>query len=660
MTTMINITENLNKRYHIPASRQNEISNADRFSKPWKEFEDALYRALETYSNVHRGSGHFSQVSTHLYERAREVVMDYLNLNKKSYTTIFTSPARTEKLINQLDQGSYTIITSQEAGIPLGINALVVKNNALPKGTPIEPGGGTTRMIGKDWAVWSSAPDKFEAGTPAVINAIGLAKALLLIRKYGKDAFKNPPVSPSAREILYQDSLSEYSGAALLNRLREKVVHDKKGVPTSQGKLSYINLDNSASTPTFEPIWEAFINTLHQPKEMQDNIIKEVRKVAAGMLQAPVEKYELIFTSNTTEAINLAAQNLKQQHETDSESVVLNTLLEHSSNDLPWRKATKDSIIRLPVDEKGFFSLDVLERTLSAYNQQTLHGKKRIKLVAVSGASNVLGSCNDLSSISRIAHKYDARILVDAAQLIAHKSVDIAGWDIDYLAFSAHKVYAPFGSGMLIAKKEVLNFSNTEMEKIYASGHSNPAGIAALGKALILLQRIGMDVIQSEEQALTKQLLEGMKKISGITVYGVQSPDDSCFSEKVGVVSFNLPGMMADRTANRLVRQGGIGVRFGCHCAHLIVKDVLGVKSGLEKFQRLIALLFHSVQFPGMARVSLGLQNTAEDIEKFLETLKLISKKDNKFTNTKNTIPIAEVKNQIQDFVKNNSMMVYE
>ena len=115
--------------------------------------------------------------------------------------------------------------------------------------------------------------------------------------------------------------------------------------------------------------------------------------------------------------------------------------------------------MRLNVDDEGFIDLKELETLLSAYNQENRHGDKRIRLVAVSGASNVLGIFNDLAEISRLVHQYGAHLLVDGAQMVAHRKVDMAALDLDYLVFSAHKVYAPFGSGVLAARKGLLKFS---------------------------------------------------------------------------------------------------------------------------------------------------------------------------------------------------------
>ena len=142
----------------------------------------------------------------------------------------------------------------------------------------------------------------------------------------------------------------------------------------------------------------------------------------------------MIFTANTTEAINLVAESLSRT-DTGIEPVVVNTILEHNSNELPWRTLRGFSQIRLGVDADGFVNLNELDTLLCSYNQQGEHGEQRIKLVTVSGASNVLGVCNDLAEIGRIVHRYGARLLVDAAQLVAHRKVEVEACGIDYLAF---------------------------------------------------------------------------------------------------------------------------------------------------------------------------------------------------------------------------------
>lgn len=627
----------------------------DEIKEAFEELEAGVYAALETYSNVHRGSGHNSMVSTHLFEQARDIILEYLELKKGGYIVVFCTPRRAEGLIEQLNQGTYKVVSSRDIGLSIGIKAIAINKKVLPKGITFQTGGGTARLVAQDWVVWAKAPDKFEAGTPAIINVIAFAKALLLIRKFGKDIFANSSMEKLTKdEILYQDELMEYKGRELLDKLKDTLIGRSVQVPTMEGLRPYINLDNSASTPTFLPIWNAFRQTLNQAAETQSEIVKEVRSISAEMLGAPLTAYDLVFTSNTTEAINLAAESLNQESESDTEPVVLNTLLEHSSNDLPWRSVTGGSVIRLSVDADGFLDSAELETKLSSYNKYNQHGKKRIKLVAVTGASNVLGVCNDISAISRIVHKYGAKLLVDGAQLIAHRKVDIEGWGIDYLAFSAHKVYAPFGCGLLVAKKGLLNFSSSELEKIQSSGEENVAGIAAMGKAFVILQRIGMDVVQSEELDLTKRVLTGLLQIPGLNVYGMKDPKLPEFKYKLGVFVFELKGMMAPKIGKELAAQSGIGVRFGCHCAHIIVKHLLKIGPKLEKFQWLIVSLFPKLNLPGLTRVSLGIENNEGDVDNLVKALSNI-KKNSKVTKASK----SDMQKKMKDFVNDRSMKVF-
>jgi selenocysteine lyase/cysteine desulfurase len=272
------------------------------------------------------------------------------------------------------------------------------------------------------------------------------------------------------------------------------------------------------------------------------------------------------------------------------------------------------AMIRLKVDPEGFLDLNELETLLSEYNQKGKHGQKRIRLMAMCGASNVLGVFNNLEEISRIVHRYGVHLLVDAAQLVAHRRIGIEQYGIDYLAFSAHKVYAPFGCGVLVARKGLLNFSPAELDMIQSSGEENQGGIAGLGKALLLLQRIGLDLIREEEQSLTSQMLNNMLHTEGIRIYGIKDPKSPGFYRKGGVIVFELKGMLPNVVSKKLAEQGGIGVRYGCHCAHLLIKHLVGVPPFFERLQGLILLLLPRIRLPGFVRVSLGIANTEEDI----------------------------------------------
>lgn len=622
-----------------------ETSRSNESAEAFVTLEQALYAALETYSNVHRGNGHFSMATTNLFEQARTIVLEYLGLSKNKFTVIFCTPRSSAMLLKQVDPASYQKISSRDIGLPLGVCAIAVKRNALSKVAPLNTGGGTARLISKDWVVWAKDSEKFEAGTPAIANIIAFAKALRMVQNSGKGIFLNPPTQKlAAKEILNNDELEKFSGQELLVELRKTLIGSGAQVPTIKGTRTFVNLDNSASTRTFTPIWNACRQTLRQPEQVKKEIVQEVKTICSDFLSAPLADYEVIFTSNTTEAINLAAESFSREFVDDTEPVVLNTLLEHSSNDLPWRMIPGCSVVRLPMDSEGFVDLNEMETILKAYNEDGQYGKKRIRLVAVSGASNVLGVCNDLEEISRITHRYGARLLVDGAQLIAHRKVVLDECGIDYFAFSAHKVYAPFGTGVLVAKKDLLHFAPEDLQLIQSSGEENAGGIAALGKALLLLKRIGMDLIEEEEQILTRKLLIGMAPINGLDIYGINNPDSTEYSNKIGVIPFALKNKISTQVGKELALLGGIGVRSGCHCAHITVKHILHVGPGLEKFQKMIVTLFPKLSLPGVVRVSLGIENSEADIDWLIQMLGIIADKSQSSSK-------KEVKQQMNDFV---------
>ena len=134
-------------------------------------------RRSRTYSNVHRGSGHHGLASTRLYDQAKDIVLDCLGLDRKKYVVVFCSPRRAARLTNELALGTYRIVSSQELGLPFGMRAVAVQRRALPRGIPFEAGGGTARLSAADWVLWANGADRFEAGTPAIVNAIAFARA---------------------------------------------------------------------------------------------------------------------------------------------------------------------------------------------------------------------------------------------------------------------------------------------------------------------------------------------------------------------------------------------------------------------------------------------------------------------------------------------------
>lgn len=581
--------------------------------------ERSVLAALETYSNVHRGSGHHSMVTTRLFEQARAIILDHLALSAKSYCVVFCTPRRATLLEAGLPPGSCRCLSSQDVGLPLGLRALVIRRKALPKGIPFQTGGGTARLIGGDWAIWTGAPDRFEAGTPAIVSVIAFARALQCLgRRVGGDQVRVPAASSSNGAAVERDGLAGLVGLELLDGLRATLVGRGGRVPTSTGERRFVNLDNAASTPTFAPIWEEVRRAWRATKADQSKIVQHGRQVCAEALGTSLASHDVLFTSNTTEAINLVAESFAKRPRSDVQPVVLNTLLEHNSNELPWRAWRGAHLVRLPMDAEGSIDLAMLERKLHEYNQDHAHGRRRIELVAVTGASNVLGVYNDVAAIGRLAHRHGARLLVDGAQWVAHRKVDIEGCGIDFLAFSGHKTYAPFGTGVLIARKGLLAFAPDELAQIRASGAENVGGIAALAKALSLLDRIGLDAIQAEEQALTRRVLTGLGRLPRVTAFGVTSVNSASFGRKGGVIAFVVKGRLPGTVARTLAERGGIGTRYGCHCAHLTVKRMLRVPPWAERLQYLIARAIPRFSPPGVVRVSMGLQTTVTDVDDFL------------------------------------------
>ncbi len=618
--------------------------------------ETGIQAALETYSNVHRGSGHFSAITTHLYELARTIILEYLGLSEKVYCVIFCTPSRAEQLIKLLDPGCFQCLSSKEIGLQIGVRALAVMEKSLPPGVPFQSGGGTARLVSPEYVVWARTPDKFEAGTPAIINSIAFARALKLCKQYGSDVFKSGCLSDAdVHDLLYHDEFENLSGPELLAALRQAVIGGGKLVPTKKGFKPFISMDNAASTPTFAPVLNVFNKVLRLPQQTQKSIVEEVKTICSRYLGAPLTTYDLLFTSNTTEAINIAAENLQHELRSGSELVVLNTVLEHNSNELPWRGIPGCTLLKLSINDEGSVDIRELETILDSYNLKNLHGTKRITLVAVTGISNVLGISNDLASISSIVHRYGARLLVDAAQLVAHRKVDIAEVDIDYFAFSAHKAYAPFGAGALVVKKELLNFSDKEIERLRSSGEENTAGIAAMGKAFILLQRIGLDLMLKEEQALVHRLMKGLKQIPGIRLF--YSADDAAYSltQKGGVISFEINGMNPHKVARLLAEIGGIGVRSGCHCSHILIKHLLKTPPFLQKLQRIIVILFPKIELPGMVRISLGIENTEAEIDTCINVMDEIARGKKE----KIAYPGENIKQQMKELLKTAGTRVY-
>ncbi len=620
------------------------------------ELERGVFAALETYSNVHRGSGHWSKVSTELYEQSRQIVLDYLGLPASLYTVVFSTPAGAELLISQCARDSYSCLSSADFGLNIGVRAVAVKYKELKKDMQFPTGGGTARLISPDWVVWAKPPHKFEAGTPAIMNVITFALALKLAKKYGKRLFS----SSWGIDLLHGFSYDGLTGRGALSALRGDYIGASLQIPVKSGNKRFINLDNAASNPSFMPVWNAYINSVcHNEVEIK-NIIEEVRFIAAEYFGAPLNEYEIIFTSNTTQAINIAAKNLKLSLPNKERFVVLNTISEHNSNDLPWRSIQGCELIRLNINSAGAPDVEEFEKLLDAYNTKKVYGEKRIQLAAVTAISNVLGNFNNLQVLGELATRYNVNLLVDAAQLAAHRKINMQSAGISMLAFSGHKAYAPFGAGMLIIKKNLINFNATELEKLRKSGEENSAGIAAMGKALLLLNQIGLDVIREEEHVLTKTLIAGMKKIPGVVIYGGQDVTSSEFENRGAVVAFEVKKMFPFKLAKDLTEDGGIGIRSGCHCAHILIKHLMKVPPFFQNLQKVIVTFLPKTELPGVARVSLGIENTETDVQEFLQTLEKIAlKRHGRGSGNRSQEKKTDMKPQMNKFICERKVKVF-
>jgi len=588
--------------------------------------EQSTYLALQMYSNVHRGAGHNSLVSTKLFDQSREIVLNYLGLDNHKYVTLFLNSQRAKAMKNQIGETGYKEVTSHEIGLPLGVHALAVEKSRLPKGIPHETGGGTVRVVSENHVLWAGPPDRFEAGTPAIINIIAFCRGLQLHQK-NRDAFRDK--AGDAEKLV--DSMTDpvpgnISGEELLTWVKPQLVGRMVKVPTEAGLMPYTNLDNGASTPSFEPVWHCFQQSLHMPESAYRLIVEEATKICQDFLGAPAKEYELIFTSNTTEGLNTFARLATASLQDGEGMTVLNSLIEHNSNELPWRCTKGLHLLRLEVDEDGFIDSAQLEATLKEHNRSGGNAQP-IHWISISGASNVLGALNDLETISAITHKYGAQLLVDAAQLIAHRPINMEKAGVDALVFSGHKIYAPFGSGALILRKSAFRMDPGVVKGFKESGEENISGIASLAGMLSLLGKIGMQQVEEDERTLTIQLLKGLKSVGGLEIYGIQDANHPRMDRRSGVVTLTFRDIPFNIASNRLAELGGIGVRSGCFCSHLLVKRLLKVgpfKSRMVDIGFIFLSRFTKLVMPGLVRISIGLENTPAEIDHCIETVRMV------------------------------------
>lgn len=421
---------------------------------------------------------------------------------------------------------------------------------------------------------------------------------------------------------------------------RHLVVGADTKIPLKNGQLATaINFDNAASTPPFVSVMEEIVkfstmySSIHRgtgyKSQFSSQLFEEARSIVIKFVNADPLQDTVIFVKNTTEAINKLSYRL---WEGKKKSVILSTFMEHHSNDLPWRN--KFQVDYVQTDPYGKLNLEDLESKLIKH-------KGNVKLVTVTGASNVTGYVNPIHKIAELAHRYRAKILVDGAQLVPHKAINMKPANplhhIDYLAFSAHKMYAPFGIGVLIGPKETFKQGIPEfvgggtVETVThdwvvwdnpphkeEAGSPNVMGVVALVAAIKTLTTIGMRNIDHYENQLTDYANSKLKSIPGITLYSQTALGEP----RIGVIPFNIKGIAHERVATILSDQVGIAVRTGCFCTQPYIQRLLSISPKQMEFYR------RSVDAPrpGVVRISFGLYNDFAEIDVLTQLLERIIK----------------------------------
>ena len=331
------------------------------------------------------------------------------------------------------------------------------------------------------------------------------------------------------------------TGPLTIHNVRDHIVGIDVQVPLLDGShRNYVNFDNAGSTPALRPVSDKinefldWYSSVHRgtgfKSQVATHVYDEAHEVVLNFVGADPDADTVIFGKNSTEALNKLAHRLDWK----PGDVVLTTLMEHHSNDLPWRSATE--VEHVNVNDDGALDEAHLDQLLEQY-------AGRVRLVVVTGASNVTGYINPIHRIAEKAHASGAEILVDTAQLAPHRTVDMRPHDdpghIDYLALSAHKMYAPFGTGALVGRKETFLRGDPDLvgggtvsivtretaewaglpDRVEA-GSPNVVGAMAMAETILCLREIGMDALATHEAELASYLLEGLAQIDGVQVHG--------------------------------------------------------------------------------------------------------------------------------------------
>ena len=407
-------------------------------------------------------------------------------------------------------------------------------------------------------------------------------------------------------------------------------------VPTLKGRKRYVNFDASASTLPFEDVckkieyFTKYYSNIHRGhgylSKVSSHLFDKSRKIVLDFINAPDEKYMCIFGKNTSECINkLAYCFTSPVCKCKERDVILITEMEHHSNILPWKKNPEKIVDFIKINKQGFLDLEDLNEKIKKYGE-------RISIISVSGGSNVTGIVNPIKEIAEIAHSVGAFICVDGAQLVPHRKINIDENDIDFLCFSGHKMYSPFGIGVLVGLRSFFNnhtpcFSGggevdfvdiknnivlwKKSEERHEEGTPNIIGVIALSEAIKILNSINMDKVHSHETELYKYAYD---KLSTVPNINILSPNPEF--DPLGIVSFYIGGLHQSHVGSVLEYEYGIGCRSGCLCASPYVKRLLGISDVFVK--QIIQKIEDEDDkrgISGVVRISFSLYTSKEDID---------------------------------------------
>lgn len=412
---------------------------------------------------------------------------------------------------------------------------------------------------------------------------------------------------------------------------------DKKVNINGKGRIVPINFDNAATTPPFKRVVKRVLETTEyygsiargdgQKSQYCSDLYEECRRYILKYFNAPEEIYTAIFVGNTTDGLNKLSNILIN----NKDDIVITTRMEHHSNDLPWRN--KCDLKYVEVNEDGRININEIKKLIERY-------KEKVKYITITGASNVTGYINDIRKISGLIHKYGGKIIVDGAQLVPHKKIYMYKKDslenIDFLVFSGHKIYAPFGSGAIIGLRKDFNnnlpdtkgggtveyvIDNNQLwlntpEKNEA-GTPNLFGAVAIMEAMKEIEKIGFERIEKNEKELLQYLINGLKELNRVKLYA----DNDCIDDRLGILVFTIDGMKYYEVGEKLSEIKAIGVRQGGFCSHPYTRRVLGIPN--NQLQEYI----NKNGIPGLVRVSLGIYNSKKEANIFLETVELLCRR---------------------------------